>query len=208
VGSALRGEMIPYDEIAPITDSYDTAVDTHRFFFSTLDGLGSWDMLTAPIEIGIIRKTGKLKFDNYEYNTQLTLYDDYRASAMWSPCGAEHTYDEGIEYKIAGSDRTIIEYTCVNCGSTKSSDFIGDKKFYKVTIEDTDADHYIIDRRDSVISGVIVGFKTQKIIDADLLFVVNGTRIYPRETDDGKWIYEFVMPCEDIVITTDIVGGR
>ena len=79
-------------------------------------------------------------------------------------------------------------------------------KSYKVTIEDTDADHYIIDRRDSAISGVVVGFRTDKLIDADLKFVVNGTEISPRETEDGEWIYEFIMPCEDIFITTEIVG--
>ncbi len=204
VGSGLLAEMMPYDEIAPITDSYDAKDEEHRFFFSTVDGLGNQNMLDTPVEIGIIREPGKLKYDNYEYNTQMTLFVDFLASAMWNLCGAEHTYDEGIEYKIPGSDRTITQCTCVHCGSTKVSDFIGDMKFYKVTIEDTDADHYIIDRRDSAISGVIVGFKTQKIIDADLKFVVNGTEISPRETDDGKWIYEFVMPCEDIVITTAV----
>ena len=206
VGSGLHGEMLPYDEIAPITDSYNTKDDEHHFFFATEDGLGNWNSLNSPVEFAIARESGKLKFDNYEYNTTIGICDGNLASAVWNQCGAEHTYDEGIEYKIAGSDRTITEYTCVHCGSTKSSDFIGDMKSYKVTIEDTDADHYIIDRRDSVISGVIIGFRTQKIIDADLKFVVNGTRIYPRETDDDKWIYEFVMPCEDIVITTEIVG--
>ncbi len=206
IGSGLVGEMMPYTEIAPITDYYDTKEDGHRFIFSTEDRLGNWDLLPSPVEIIVTRKSGQLKFENYEYNTIISIYDGYQAAAMWNLCGAEHTYDEGIEYKIAGSDRTITEYTCVHCGSTKSSDFIGDMKSYKVTIEDTDADHYIIDRRDSVISGVIVGFKTQKIIDADLKFVVNGTRIYPRETEDGKWVYEFVMPPEDIVIVTDIVG--
>ncbi len=206
VGSGLLAEMMPYDEIAPITDSYDAKNEEHRFFFSTAEGLGNQNMLDTPVEIGILRKFGKLKFENYEYNTQIILCDNFLASAMWNHCGAECTYDEGIEYKIPGSDRTITKYTCVHCGSTKSSDFIGDMKSYRVTIEDTDADHYIIDRLDSVISGVIVGIKTQKIIDADLKFVVNGTRIHPRETEDGKWIYEFIMPCEDIVITTEIVG--
>ena len=78
-------------------------------------------------------------------------------------------------------------------------------KSYKVTIEDTAADHYILDRRDSVISGVIVGFRTQKLIDADLKFTANGTEILPREGEDGTWIYEFIMPCENVVIITEIV---
>ena len=205
VGSGLLAEMLPYNEIAPITDSYDIKDDEHRFFFSTVDGLGNQNMLDTPVEIGIIREMGKLKFDDYEYNTQIILCDGYLASAMWNLCGAEHTYDEGIEYKIAGSDGMITEYTCVHCGSTKASDFIGDMRSYKITIEDTEADHYIIDRCDSAISGVIVGFKTQKIIDADLKFTVNGTEIYPRETDDDKWIYEFIMPCADVTVVTEVV---
>lgn len=196
------------DVIAPIKDDYDISLDKHDFFFSTEDRLTgrSGDLLASPVNVSIIYEYGQLTHNGFEYNTRIFIYNGIQAHADYDVCGAEHTYDEGIEYKIAGSERTITEYTCVHCGSTKSSDFIGDMKYYKVTIEDTDADHYIIDRCDSAISGVIVGFKTQRIIDADLKFVVNGTEIYPRETDDGKWIYEFVMPCEDIVITTEIVG--
>ena len=205
VGSGLWGEMLPYDDIAPITDSYNTKADEHHIFFATKDGLGNSDFLNSPVEFVIIRESGKLKFDNYEYNTTIGICDGNLAQARWDQCGAEHTYDEGIEYKIAGSDRTITEYTCVYCDSTKSSDFIGDMKSYKVTIEDTAADHYILDRRDSVISGVIVGFRTQKLIDADLKFTANGTEILPREGEDGTWIYEFIMPCENVVIITEIV---
>ena len=138
VRSGLLGEMLPYDEIAPITDSYDTKGEEHRFFFSIVDGLGNWDMLDAPVEFEIIRESGKLKFDNYEYNTRIGICDGNRARATWNQCGAEHTYDEGIEYKVAGSDETITEYTCVHCGSTRLSDFIGDMKIYNITIEDQD----------------------------------------------------------------------
>lgn len=206
VGSGLVAEMMPFDEIAPITDSYSVQGDSHKLFFSTSNGIDDNNYLNDPVEIEIIRKSGKLNFDNYEYNTQISILDGYSAHAQWNLCGAEHTYDEGVEYKIAGSKRTITEYTCVNCGSTDLSDFIGDMKIYNITIEDTDADHCIIDRPTEGVSGTIYRIKTQKIIDADLKFVVNGTEIYPRETEDGKWIYEFVMPCEDIVITTEIVG--
>ena len=204
VGSGLVAEMIPYDEIAPITDSYSPSRDSHKIFFSTKNGIDDNNYLNYPVEIEIIRKSGKLNFDNFEYNTQICISDGYSAQAQWNLCGTEHTYDEGIEYKIAGSDRTITEYTCVNCGSTELSDFIGDMKFYNITIEDID--NCLIDHPTEGISGTIYRVKAHKIIDADLKFVVNGTRIYPRETDDDKWIYEFVMPCEDIVITAEIVG--
>ena len=204
VGSGLVAEMIPYDEIAPITDSYSPSRDSHKIFFSAKNGIDDNNYLNYPVEIEIIRKSGRLNFDNFEYNTQICISDGYSAQAQWNLCGAEHTYDEGVEYKIAGSDRTITEYTCVNCGSTELSDFIGDMKFYNITIEDID--NCLIDHPTEGISGTIYRIKTHKIIDADLKFVVNGTRIYPRETDDDKWIYEFVMPCEDVVITAEIVG--
>ena len=204
VGGRLLAEMLPYDEIAPITDSYNTKKDEHHIFFATEDGLGNSDFLNSPVEFIIIRESGKLTFNNYEYNTKIGICDGNLARAAWNQCGAEHTYDEGVEYPIPGSDRMITEYTCVHCGSTKLSDFIGDMKFYNITIEDVD--NCLIDRPERGVSGVIYRIKSHKIIDADLKFVVNGTRIYPRETDDDKWIYEFVMPCEDIVITAEIVG--
>lgn len=205
ISSALQGEIMPYSNIAPITEDYDTSGNDHQFFFSTEDGLDKWDMLKSPVQIRITRETGKLKFDGFEYNTKIKIVGGYNASASWNQCAAGHTYDDGMAYPIAGSDKTITQYTCVHCAEQEYSDFIGDMKIYRITIEDTDADHYIINRRDEAVSGVIIGFKTPKLIDADLKFVVNGTVIQPRETEDDKWIYEFVMPCADIVITTEIV---
>lgn len=203
IGKHLWAEMMPYHEIAPITDSYSVSDDSHDIFFSVENNLGNNDFLDTPFKIRIVRSSGKLNFNDYEYNTQICIYDGYSAAARWNLCGAEHTYDEGIEYLVPGSDRTITEYTCVNCGSTELSDFIGDMKFYNITIED--AENCIIDPPSEGVSGVIYRINAHKIIDADLKFIVNGTEIYPRETDDGKWVYEFIMPCEDIVITTEVV---
>lgn len=204
IGSGLLGEMFPYDEIAPITDSYDAKGDDHHFFFSTVDGLGNSNSLDTPVEIRIIRDSGKLKFDNYEYNTKIIICDGMLAHSTWNQCGAEHTYDEGIEYQIAGSDSTVTEYTCVYCGCTEVSDFIGDMKTYQIIISDTEADHYIVDRRDSCISGVICCIRTQKPVDAELKFTVNGTEIEPREKGYGYLWYEFIMPCSDVVVTTEL----
>ena len=205
VRSGLVAEMMPFDEIAPITDSYSASRDSHRIFFSTSNGMDDNNYLDDPVEIEIIRKSGELNFENYEYNTLISIRDGYSAHAQWNLCGAEHTYDEGIAYIVPGSDRTSTEYTCVNCGGTDLSDFIGDMKIYSITIEDTEADYYIIDRPKEGVSGVIYRIRTRRITDADLKFVVNGTEISPREADDGNLIYEFVMPCEDIVITTEVV---
>lgn len=195
--------------IAPIKDGYDVSLDKHEFIFSTEDRLKgrTEDLLASPVEISVLYEYGQLKYKGFEYNTRICIYSGIRANAEYNVCAAEHTYDEGIEYKIAGSDETITEYTCVHCGSTDLSDFIGDMNIYNITIEDTDADHYIIDRPEEGVSGIIYQIKTRKLIDADLKFTVNGTEIRPREAEYDRWVYEFVMPCEDIVITTEISGG-
>jgi len=140
-------------------------------------------------------------------NTRICIYSGIQANAEYDVCAAEHTYDEGIEYKIAGSDETITEYTCVHCGSTELSDFIGDMKIYNITIEDTDAARYILDRPEEGVSGVIYRISVYKPVNAYVKFEVNGTEIIPRDTNYNKWIYEFVMPCADVVITTELVGN-
>lgn len=84
VGGRLWGEMLPYDEIAPITSSYNTKSDEHHIFFATEDGLGNSDFLNSPVEIVIIRGSGKLEFDNYEYNTQIGICDGKLAQARWN----------------------------------------------------------------------------------------------------------------------------
>ena len=205
VGSALMAEMFPYNEIAPLTETYKTSLDNHDFFFSKNDELDDKNFLIEPVEIEIRRDFEKLKYNNYEYNTQICISEGSAATAQWNICGAEHIYGEGVEYKIPGSTNTIFEYLCIHCGNSKLLDFIGDMKSYNIIIEDTNADHYIINRRDSAISGVIIGIKTQKLIDADIKFIINGTEIKPHETEDDKWSYDFIMPCCDIVITTEIV---
>ena len=205
VGSGLLGEMLPYDEIAPITDTYNVKENKHNFFFATDERLGNWDSLNSPVEFAITRESGKLEFGNFAYNTTIRIRSGDRARAVWNPCGAEHTYDCGIEYRIAGSDKTVTEYTCVNCGSTELSDFIGDMKIYNITVEDTE--NVIIDPPAEGVSGCIYRIKAHIIIDADLKFTANGTEIYPRQANDGEWVYEFVMPCEDVVIIAEIVGG-
>ena len=205
VGSGLLGEILPYDEIAPVADSYDIGDDEHRFFFSTVDALVKNDMLDSPVEIGIIRESGKLR-DGYEYNTEIILCDGSLASAMWMPCGGGHTYDEGIKYRVPGSDRTVTEYTCVNCGSTKSSEYIGDGKKYSLTLVDNSAAKHVISYPIEAPSGVIVEITASRLIDVDLVITVNGAQI-TSHSEDGSLVYRFVMPCCDAVIEADIVGG-
>ncbi|MBP3503788.1 MAG: hypothetical protein J6K18_01550 [Bacilli bacterium] len=207
VGSGLVAEMFPYNEIAPLTENYKETLDNHHFFFSKENGIDDKHFLSAPVEIDIKRVNAELTYKKFQYNTQIIINEGHSAQAQWNICGAIHTFDEGKEYKIPGSNNTVTEYTCIHCGSTEMSDFIGDMKMYNIIIEDTNADHYIIKKSDSVPSGVIVSIVTQKLIDADIKFIVNGTEIKPNETEDDKWSYDFIMPCCDVVITTELITG-
>ena len=205
VGGYLLAEIVPYDKIAPFTDSYDVSLDEHEMFFSLEDELGSDDQLKDPIKILISRESGNLKYNNFAYNTEICILTGTFINAKWDLCGAEHTYDDGVEYKIPGGDDTLTEYTCINCGSTKFSKFIGDMKTYSVTIVDTDADGWILDRNKNCISGVIRTTTVEKHIDKAIKITVNGTEILPRETEDGKLSYDFIMPCSDVVIIAEFV---
>ena len=207
VGSGLVGEMFPYNEIAPLTENYKETLDNHHFYFSKEDKLDDDNFLSEPVEIDIKRVNAELTYKKFQYNTQIIINEGHLAQAQWNICGATHTYDEGKEYKVPGSNNTVTEYTCIHCGSTEMSDFIGDMKMYNIIIEDTNADQYIIKKSDSVPSGVIVSIVTQKLIDADIKFIVNGTEIKPNETEDDKWSYDFIMPCCDVVITTELITG-
>ena len=207
VGSGLVAEMFPYNEIAPLTENYKETLDNHHFFFSKENGIDDKHFLSAPVEIDIKRVNAELTYKKFQYNTQIIINEGHSAQAQWNICGAIHTFDEGKEYKIPGSNNTVTEYTCIHCGSTEMSDFIGDMKMYNIIIEDTNADHYIIKKSDSVPSGVIVSIVTQKLIDADIKFIVNGTEIKPNETEDDKWSYDFIIPCCDVVITTELITG-
>lgn len=205
VGSGLVAEMFPYNEIAPLAENYQATLYNHHFFFSKENGIDDKNFLSAPVEIDIKRVNAELKYKKFQYNTQIIINEGHLAQAQWNICGATHTYDEGKEYKIPGSNNTVTEYTCIHCGNTEMSDFIGDMKMYNIIVEDTNADQYIIKKSDSVPSGVIVSIITQKLIDADIRFIVNGTEIKPNETEDDKWSYDFIMPCCDVVITTELI---
>jgi len=198
------------DVIAPIKDDYDVSLKKHDFFFSLEDRLTgrTEDLLASPVNVGIIYEYGQLEYKGFEYNTRIFIYNGIRANADYDTCAAEHTYDDGIEYQIPGRDDTVFEYTCLYCGSTDLSDFIGDMKIYTVTIEDTDADHYIIDRPTEIVSGVLYKMNVHKLDDAYVKIIINGTEIEPYAVSfDGRYLmYGFIMPCSDIVISTELVN--
>ena len=192
--------------IYPLTTPYVYGGgNDHSFFFSNENNLAYADHLINPIEIEIERKTGQLSFKNYEYNTLIRVKTVAFATASWSQCGAGHTYDEGVEYPIAGSDKTVPVYSCIHCSAVNYPDFTNDMEDYPITIKDTDAKQYLTENLGGAPSGAIISVGARKPTDSDLKFIANGTEILPREGEDGLWIYEFIMPCEDVVITTEIV---
>ena len=55
--------------------------------------------------------------------------------------------------------------------------------------------------------GDTVVLRTGTIMDADLEFYANGVKCTQTHADSDYWEYVFTMPDEDVVITSDIIGG-
>ncbi len=55
--------------------------------------------------------------------------------------------------------------------------------------------------------GDTVVLRTGPIMDADLEFYANGVKCTQTHADSDYWEYVFTMPDEDVVITSDIIGG-
>ena len=55
--------------------------------------------------------------------------------------------------------------------------------------------------------GDTVVLRTGTIMDADLEFYANGVKCTQTHADSDYWEYIFTMPDEDVVITSDIIGG-
>ncbi len=56
-------------------------------------------------------------------------------------------------------------------------------------------------------SGDTVVLRTHPIMDADLAFYANGTKLTQTHADSDYWEYIFTMPNEDVVITHEITDG-
>ena len=208
VGQYLLAEMMPYDVIAPITEEYVTSAEKHDIFFSLEEGFTGQNekFLVSPVQISVHREEGTLGKEKFEYNTWMAIYDDFRANAEWNPCGAKHTFDNGVEYKIAGSTKTIVEYACVLCGATEWSDYVGDLNTYDITIVDTDYDYYLYTRPNEGISGTLVTINAMKIEDKNFRVTANGTELLPIDTEyDDMVRYQFIMPSKDVTIMTEII---
>lgn len=208
--------LIPMDIICvPIDESFQPDRDDISIFFSLeeewIEKSGS-EYMSSPIQISLSRSVKKVH--GREYNCRITLSSDVVFGVKKAdPCYFDHTYAEEGETLIVpwrSGVQELRKYTCIYCGETRFSDFIGDMKQYSVSF--LDGKKYIINEYipDTAISGIEYTFYTSLYCDVDLIFEVNGIRIAQKECElDGKhcWSYTFIMPCEDVEIKAYLVGG-
>lgn len=155
------------------------------------------------------------------YNTVLTLRKNSESTGRYyydpegiDPCFFEHTYNEGTTYPIPGSQQTVTIRTCVNCGHEDYTPFTGDMHSYGLTV--TKGGKYILNipethGTDGVLpekhsSGILMKLYTQRLLDADIVFTVNGTVIPKIDTEKG-WCYAFIFPNCDAEISIEVTDG-
>ncbi len=91
VDSGLAGGIFfaPEDRYAPLTEDYDLESDAHRFIFSTTEHLNEGDEYNIhywnPVVIRIVRSSGILEKENFNYNTtiQITNKDNNLRSSVY-----------------------------------------------------------------------------------------------------------------------------
>ena len=55
-------------------------------------------------------------------------------------------------------------------------------------------------------SGLLMKIYTQKLMDADIIFTVNGIEIPKKDTEKG-WLYAFILPNCDVEISIEVIDG-
>lgn len=91
VDSGLAGGILfaPEDRYAPLREDYDLENDAHRFIFSTTELLNEGDEYNIhywnPVVIRIVRSSGTLEKENFDYNTtiQITNKDNNLRSSVY-----------------------------------------------------------------------------------------------------------------------------
>lgn len=158
----------------------------------------------------------------YNYNTELVLRKGSEAPATGfycydeehiDPCFFAHSYNEGTAYPVPGSEETVTIRTCIHCGNEDYTPFTGDGHSYQITV--TEGKEHIVNLPethpggvlpDMRPSGMLMKLYTFKLMDADIVFTVNGTQIKSQEAGD-YWCYAFIIPNRDIDIRLEIVDG-
>lgn len=187
---------------APIGDSYVPYCDSIELLFSQTEELDESDGFIDPIYVELKRQSGTLSYSGFTYNCSLSI--GMNTICYLDRCYEEHTYDEGIELIVPSAfdePMTLRYHTCIWCGSTHYSTFIGDMKYYNITI--SEGEEYLVNKSvlGSKISGLIVDIRTG-MIHSDLVLEANGIQIPGHASDDDMlWHYTFIMPCENVKIS-------
>lgn len=187
---------------APIGDSYVPHCDSIELLFSHTEELDESDGFIDPIYVHLKRQSGTLSYSGFTYNCSLSI--GMSTICYLDRCYEEHTYDEGIELIVPSTvdePMTLKYHTCIWCGSTHYSSFIGDMKYYNITI--SEGEEYLVNKSvlGANISGLIVDIRTG-MIHSDLVLEANGIQIPGHASDeDMLWHYTFVMPCESVKIS-------
>ena len=82
-------------------------------------------------------------------------------------------------------------------------------KGYSISYQDCRHGYFLMDgyAPTKASPGDTVVLRTGPIMDADLDFYANGVKCKQTHADSDYWEYVFTMPEEDVVITSDIIGG-
>lgn len=200
--------FIPMDIICvPIDVEFVPDDENITIFFSLSEGLDpEKGTMNEPVEIKFTRESTKIA--GSEYNCRMEISSSTVYGVKVDPCYLDHTYGDAYEELIVPSSKgagTIKRYSCIYCGQTELSDFIGDMKLYSATV--LEGRKYLYkDISSEVVSGVVYEIYTKKYDGADLSVTVNGVEIPRTESAEAPfWRYVFVMPCEDIEISVNFV---
>lgn len=187
---------------SPIGDGFVPSCESVNLMFSLTEELGENGELESPICISLTRKSGTHTYSGFSYNCYMTVSHSNVGSVVLDRCYYDHTYEEVDEYRVpSGSGMQFIKYyTCIYCGASNFSEFIGDMKYYKVSV-DRGSEYIVRALPEEYISGIRMDVCVSKLHN-DLVLLVNGMHIDGHASDtDSLWHYTFVMPCNDITIS-------
>lgn len=187
---------------SPIGDGFVPSCESVDIMYSLTEDLGEDGELESPIRISLVRKSGTHTYSGFSYNCYMTISHSNVGSVVLDRCYYDHTYEEVAEYRVpSGSGMQFIKYyTCIYCGASNLSEFIGDMKYYKVSV-DRGSEYIVRALPEEYISGIRMDVCVGKL-HSDLILLVNGMQIEGYASDtDSLWHYTFVMPCQDITIS-------
>lgn len=118
-----------------------------------------------------------------------------------------HLWDEGTLTDVPGDNRTERVFTCLLCGSTKSTNVSSSRLFHLSVANEMTGSLLLEPLGWEYPAGLEVILLTHIVCDADLHLYVNGEFICSETARDDHWEFRFIMPQEDTVIELRTSGG-